>query len=68
MILKITKHARDKMSALAVNNGMVKIAIKRGSKFKSRDNKFLSVYSFFTVVYQTIDKDVYKIITLYENR
>lgn len=68
MILKITKHARDKMSALAINHNMIKTAIKRGSKFRSRGNKFLSVYSFFTVVYQTLGKDVYKIITVYENK
>ena len=65
MILKITKHARDKMSALAINHNMIKIAIKRGSKFKSKDSKFLAVYSFFTVVYSILDKDVYKIITVY---
>lgn len=68
MILKITKHARDKMSALAINHDMIKTAIKRGSKFKRKYNKFLSIYSFFTVVYQTLDKDVYKIITVYENK
>ena len=67
MILKITKHARDKMSALAINHDMIKTAIKRGSKFKSKGNKFLAVYSFFTVVYQILAKDVYKIITVYEN-
>lgn len=68
MILKITKHARDKMSALAINHNMIKTAVKRGSKFKSKDNKFLAVYSFFTVVYQILGKDVYKIITVYENK
>lgn len=68
MILKITKHARDKMSALAINHEMIKTAIKRGSKFKREDNKFLSVYSYFTVVYRTLGKDVYKIITVCENK
>ena len=68
MILKITKHARDKMSALAINKDMVKMAIKRGSKFRRRDNKFLAVYSFFTVVYQAFGKDVYKIVTVYVNK
>jgi hypothetical protein len=66
--LKITKHARDKMSALAINHDMIKTAIKRGSKFRRKNNKFLSAYSFFTVVYQTLGKDVYKIITVYENK
>ncbi|MEK6876890.1 MAG: hypothetical protein AABX63_05720 [Nanoarchaeota archaeon] len=68
MILKITKHARDKMSALAINKDMIKVAIKRGSKFRTKDSKFRCVYSFFTVVYQTLGKEVYKIITLYENK
>lgn len=68
MILKITKHARDKMSAFAINHNMIKTAIKRGSKFRGKYNKFLSTYSYFTVVYQILDKDVYKIITVYENR
>lgn len=68
MILKITKHARDKMSALAIDKDMVKIAIKRGSKFKSTEKKFKAVYSFFTVIYRPLGQDIYKIITLYENR
>lgn len=68
MILKITKHARDKMSALAISHDMIKIAIKRGSKFKKEGNKFLSIYSFFTVVYRIVGKDIYKIITVYENK
>ncbi len=42
-MLKITKHDRDKMSALAINSEMIKIALKRGSKFKTKDNKFLSI-------------------------
>ena len=68
MILKITKHARDKMSALAIDAVMIKTAIKRGSKFKSAGGKFLSVYSFFTVVYRPLGGDAHKIITLYENK
>jgi len=68
VILKITKHARDKMSALAINKDMIKMAIKRGSKFKSGDNKFISVYSFFTVVYQPLGNNVYKTVTVYENK
>ena len=68
VILKITKHARDKMSAFAINKDMITTAIKRGSKFKSKGNKFMSVYSFFTVIYQTLGKNVYKIITVYENK
>ena len=68
VILKITKHARDKMSALAINADMIKVAIKRGSKFKKKDDKFLTVYSYFSVVYGIIGKDIYKIITLYENK
>ena len=68
MILKITKHARDKMSALAITAEMLKTAIKRGSKFKSGHAKLLAVYSFFTVVYRPLGEDTYKIITLYENK
>lgn len=68
MILKITKHARDKMSALAISGEIVKTAIKRGSKFKTRGGKLLAVYLFFTVVYRALGDGTYKIITLYENK
>lgn len=68
MILKITIHARDKMSALAINANMIKTAIQRGSKFRSAARKFKAVYSYFTVVYRHLDKDTYKIITVYENK
>ena len=54
MILKITKHVRDKMSAVAINNELIKVAIKRGSKFRSGDHKFLGGYSFFAVAYQPL--------------
>lgn len=68
MIIKITKHARDKMSALAIGKEMVKTAIQRGSKFKAAGKKFKAVYSFYTVVYEHLGSEVYKIITLYENK
>ena len=68
VILKITKHARDKMSALAINGEMARTAIKRGSKFRTGGGKLLAVYSFFTVVYRALGNDTYKIITLYENK
>ena len=56
------------MSALAINHEMIKTAIKRGSKFRAKGTKFLAVYSFYTVVYQVLDKEIYKVITVYENK
>lgn len=68
VILKITLHARDKMSALAISHEMIKAALKRGSRFRGRSGKFKAVYSFFAVVYRPLGQDTYKIITVYENK
>ena len=68
MILKITMHARDKMSALAINAEMIETAIQRGSKFRIGGTKLKATYSFFTVVYRVVDEDVFKVITVYENK
>ena len=68
MIIKITLHARDKMSALAISGDMIKTAIQRGSKFSAGERRFKAVYSFFPVVYVHVARDVYKIVTVYENK
>lgn len=68
MIIKITLHARDKMSALAISAELIRTAIQRGSRFGAGQRKFKAVYSFFTVVYVHVARDVYKIVTVYENK
>ncbi len=64
MIIKITRHARDRMSEFAISKEMVKEAIKRGSKFRQTYG-FLSRYKFFSVAYTVIGKNIYKIKTVY---
>ena len=68
MMLNITRHARDKMSALAINLEMIRAPLKRGAKFRIRGGKFRAEYSFFAVVYRPLSNGVYKIITVYETK
>ena len=67
MILRITKHAQDRMCAMAVNKEMIKEAIKRGAKFKQTEG-YLVKYTYFAVALKIIGKDgdrtIYKIKTV----
>ncbi|MEK6841230.1 MAG: DUF4258 domain-containing protein [Nanoarchaeota archaeon] len=64
IIIKLTKHAQDKMIFLGITKEQIKNAILRGSKFKQTDG-YLAVYSYLKVAYKIIEKDVYKIKTIY---
>jgi len=64
MIIKITKHAQDKMIFLGITKDQIKNAILRGSKFKQTDG-YLAVYGYIKVAYKIIGKDIYKIKTVY---
>jgi len=63
MRLKITKHARFKMSELGISKEQIKVAIKRGSKYNQTDG-LLAVYTYFAVAYKKIGDDTYKIKTV----
>ena len=64
MIIKITKHAQDKMIFLGITKDQIKNAILRGSKFKQTDG-YLAIYGYLKVAYKIIGKDVYKIKTVF---
>jgi hypothetical protein len=64
IILKLTKHAQDKMAFLGITKEQIKNTIERGSKFKQRDG-YLAVYRYLKVAYKIVDKEVYKIKTVY---
>lgn len=64
MIIKLTKHAQDKMIFLGITKDQIKNAILRGSRFKQTDG-YLSVYGYIKVSYKVIGKNIYKIKTVY---
>ena len=63
MILKITLHARNKMSILGISKEQVKEAIKKGSKFRQTEG-LLAKYSWFAVAYRKIGEHTYKVKTV----
>ena len=67
IIIKLTRHAQDKMIFLGVTKEQVKNVILRGSKFKQTDG-YLAVYRYLKVAYKIIGKNVYKIKTVYMMR
>jgi len=64
MIIKITKHAQDKMIFIGITKDQIKNVISRGSKFKQTDG-YLAVYGYIKVAYKIIGNDIYKIKTVY---
>ena len=67
MLIKLTKHAQDKMMLLGITKEQIKNAMLKGSKFKQTDG-YLAVYTYLKVAYKIIDKDIYKIKTVYIER
>lgn len=67
MIIKITEHAKFKMYEEGIDEGMVKEAIKKGSKFKQSDG-LLAVYKYYSVAYKPIKEGIFKIKTVYTNK
>ena len=63
MILIISQHAQKKMDALGITKNQIRLAIKRGSKYKQTDG-FLAKYSYYSVAYK-IRGDKYIIKTVY---
>ena len=64
MILKLTKHAQDKMILLGIIKEQIRNTIKMGSKFKQTDG-YLAVHGYIKVAYKIINKEIYKIKTVY---
>ena len=62
--LKITGHARQQMFYRGIDEEQIKLAIKRGSKFKQTDG-FKAVYMYIGVSYKIRgDKYIIKTVTI----
>ena len=60
LILRYTKHARVRMIERGIANSEVKEAIIKGTK-RIQDDKLISSYSYFEVVYKKIGNEIYVI-------
>lgn len=67
MIIKLTKHAADKMVLLGITKQQIKNTIIRGSKFNQTDG-YLAIYGYIKVAYKIIGKDIYLIKSVYITR
>ncbi len=63
MILLLSEHAKKRMAEHALTKGMIKEAIRRGSKNRQTEG-FLATYTYFQVAYKIIKPGVYKIKTV----
>ena len=60
LILRYTKHARARMIERGIASSEVKEAIIKGTK-RIQDDKLISSYSYFEVVYKKIGNEIYVI-------
>jgi len=67
MKLILTKHAGDKMSNLSINLKEIEKTISYGSKIKQTEG-YLSCYKTICVAYKIIERNVYKVKTIYYRR
>ena len=63
MIIKLSKHAEEKMIDRGFTMNEVEKAITSGSKFIQKPDKIVAEYGYFSVVYKK-SGDVYYIITV----
>ena len=59
MIIKLSKHAEEKMIERGISMDEIEIAIKSGSKFTQKPDKIVSEYGYFSVVYKKIGETHY---------
>lgn len=64
ILLKITKHANDKMMWLGINEEQIKKAILQGAHFKQTDGN-LAKYTYINVAYKKLNENKYLIKTVY---
>ena len=65
--LFMTKHAQDEANDDGISRVEIVEAISRGPRVVE-GNHFITVYRDFTVVYEKLDNDKYKIITVHLGR
>ena len=66
MIIIFTFLAKERMLKNAISANMITRAITQGAQQKQTDG-FLVSYTYFKVAYKKIDKDTYKIKTVFIN-
>jgi len=66
MILIISQHAQKKMDALGITKNQIRLAIKRGSKYKQTDG-LLAIYTYIRVAYKVVgNKYIIKTVMIQE--
>ncbi len=64
MIAIYSKHARTQMITRGISEQEVREAIQSGTKHMQDEEKIVSEYRYFAVVYRILEKDKYYIITV----
>lgn len=59
VIIKLSKHAEEKMIERGISLKEVETAISAGSKFTQQPNKIVSEYGYFSVVYKKLGDTCY---------
>ena len=63
MIIKITRHAKQRMTIKGITRGQVKRAIKMGATTKQTDG-YESHYTYYSICWKMTGKDIYRIKTV----
>jgi hypothetical protein len=63
MILKFTRHAKERMVTRGLTTEQVKRAIRMGAKIKQTDG-YESHYTYYSVCWEKIGPDIYKVKTI----
>ena len=63
MIIKLSRHAEEKMIERGVSMKEIEKAIQSGSKFMQKPDKVVAEYRYFSVVYKKLN-EIYYIITV----
>ena len=64
IVLKITRHAKEKMILLGITKEQIKRAIQCGAKIKQTEG-CLASYAYLKVAYKQIGENCYKIKTVF---
>lgn len=64
IVLKITKHAKERMIYHGITKEQVKLAIQRGAKVQQTDG-YLASFQYIKVAYKKTSENVYKIKTVF---
>ena len=63
LIIKLSKHAEEKMIERGISMNEIENAIRKGSKFMQKPDKIVTEYTYFSVIYKKVG-EIYYIITV----